>query len=63
MINKEAEKILEYKSLAIEVQSVRNRGDAGNNGGQLGPSRNHSDNTWATYRDSTKLRNCNIQPY
>jgi hypothetical protein len=59
MNKREAENILDYKALAIEVQSMRN----GGGGGQKGPSRNHSDGTWATYRESRKLRNCNIQPY
>jgi len=31
--------------------------------GRLEPSRNHSHNAWATYRESTKLRNYRNQPY
>jgi hypothetical protein len=54
VIKKEAEKILKYKDIIIEIQRMWNLKE---------PSQNHSNNTSTTYRESTKLSNYRSQPY
>jgi hypothetical protein len=65
VIKKEAEKILKYKDLIIEIQSMWNM-----KGRMIpviiGTNRTftkYSDNNRATYRESTKLRNHKKKPY
>jgi hypothetical protein len=47
VIKKEAEKILKYKDLKIEMCNVEyaSKSDKSNNRGELEPCQNHSDNT------------------
>jgi hypothetical protein len=53
VIKKEAEKILKYKDIIIEIQRMWNVKE---------PTQNHSNNTSSTYRESTKLNvNINMQ--
>jgi hypothetical protein len=54
VIKKEAEKILKYKDVIIEIRRIWNMKES---------SQNHSNNTSATYRVSTKLSNYRNQPY
>ena len=60
MINKEVEMILEYKDLTIDIQPMWKviTKVIPVIMGQMEPSRNHSENTSATYWESTKSRNC-----
>jgi len=64
VIKKEDEKILKYKDLILEIQRIWNAKAkvipviAGATGTISKP-----DNTWATYQESTKLRNYKTQPY
>jgi hypothetical protein len=65
VIRKEAEKILKYKDLTIEIQrrwSVRKR-DTSNNTGNGTHLKNHSENNWATHGESTKSRKYRKQTY
>ena len=66
VIKKEAEKLLKYKDLTIEIQRTWNVkttvipviiGATGT------PFRNHLGNTWATYQEAMKFGNYRKQPY
>ena len=65
VIKKAAEKILKYIKLLTEIHcmwNVRAKVKLVIKG-QLGPFQKPSDNIWATYQESTKLRNHKKQPY
>jgi hypothetical protein len=65
VIKKEAEKILKYKDLTIEIQrmwNVRTKVILVIKA-RLGAFQSHLENTRATYREVTKLRNYRKQPY
>ena len=57
VIKKESENILKYKHFTIEIQCTWNVKT------NVIPFQNHSENTWATYRENTKSRNYRKQPY
>jgi hypothetical protein len=66
VIKKEAEKILKYKDLTIQIQrmwNVKNKSDTSNNRGNLNHLKIYSENTSATHRQSTTSRNYSKQPY
>ena len=64
-MKKEDEKILKYKDLTVEIQRMWN---VKTNLipviiGETGTISNNSENTWTTYRESTKWSNYRKQPY
>jgi len=66
VIKKEAEKILKYEDLEIEIQHMCNEKTKVipvARGGQKEPSKNLPQNTRVTYRENTKSRNYRKQPY
>jgi len=67
VIKKEAEKILKYKDLIIEIQFMWNMKvkviPVILTAAQLEPFLNHAANIWATHQDSMKLRDYKKLPY
>jgi len=60
---KEAMKILWYKNITLEVLRMRNLKTKVIPVIGVNATISKPDNTGATYRESTKLRNCERQPY
>ena len=65
VIKKEAEKILIYKDLTIEIQRIWNVKTKmiPVMEGRLGLIQSHLENAWATYQENMKLRNYRKQPH